>query len=116
MPYEILMPQLGLTMTEGAVTTWLKNLGDKVEKGDLVFTVQTDKVEMEVESFGRGYLERILVDPEQVVPVGTVIATLSDNPPGAAAAPRRTQHAARQSPGPPHRAGTQRRPRGRETR
>jgi pyruvate dehydrogenase E2 component (dihydrolipoamide acetyltransferase) len=85
-PYEILMPQLGLTMTEGAVTTWLKNLGDKVEKGDLVFTVQTDKVEMEVESFGRGYLERILVEPEQVVPVGTLIATLSDHPPGTATA------------------------------
>lgn len=84
MPYEILMPQLGLTMTEGAVTTWLKKAGDRVEKGDLVFTVQTDKVEMEVESFGRGYLERILVVPEQVVPVGTVIATLSDYPPGSA--------------------------------
>jgi pyruvate dehydrogenase E2 component (dihydrolipoamide acetyltransferase) len=83
-PYEILMPQLGLTMTEGAVTTWLKNVGDKVEKGDLVFTVQTDKVEMEVESFGRGYLERILVAPDQVVPVGTIIATLSDQPPGTA--------------------------------
>ena len=84
MPYEILMPQLGLTMTEGAVTTWLKNLGDRVEKGDLVFTVQTDKVEMEVESFGRGFLERILVAPEQVVPVGTLIAVLSDHPPGSA--------------------------------
>jgi pyruvate dehydrogenase E2 component (dihydrolipoamide acetyltransferase) len=78
------MPQLGLTMTEGAVTSWLKNPGDRVEKGDLVFTVQTDKVEMEVESFGRGYLERILVAPEQVVPVGTVIAMLSDHPPGSA--------------------------------
>jgi pyruvate dehydrogenase E2 component (dihydrolipoamide acetyltransferase) len=76
------MPQLGLTMTEGAVTTWLKNPGDRVEKGDLIFTVQTDKVEMEVESFGRGYLDRILVAPEQVVPVGTVIATLSDYAPG----------------------------------
>ena len=82
MPYEILMPQLGLTMTEGAVTTWLKNPGDRVEKGDIVFTVQTDKVEMEVESFGQGYLDRILVAPDQVVPVGTVIATLSDHAPG----------------------------------
>ena len=42
---------LGLTMTERTVTTWLKNPGDRVEKGDIVFTVQTDKVEMEVESF-----------------------------------------------------------------
>jgi pyruvate dehydrogenase E2 component (dihydrolipoamide acetyltransferase) len=85
-PYEILMPQLGLTMTEGLVTSWLKNPGDRVEKGDIVFTVQTDKVEMEVESFGRGYLDRILVAPDQVVLVGTVIATLSDQPPPAEAA------------------------------
>jgi pyruvate dehydrogenase E2 component (dihydrolipoamide acetyltransferase) len=85
-PYEILMPQLGLTMTEGAVTTWLKNPGERVEKGDLVFTVQTDKVEMEVESFGRGYLDRILVSPGQVVPVGTVIALLCDQPPGSKSA------------------------------
>ena len=81
------MPQLGLTMTEGAVTTWLKNPGDRVDKGDLVFTVQTDKVEMEVESFGKGYLDKIFVAPEQIVPVGTVIATLSDHPPGSAPAP-----------------------------
>lgn len=81
MPYEILMPQLGLTMTEGSITTWLKSPGDRVEKGDIIFTVQTDKVEMEVESFGRGYLDRILVAPEQMVPVGTVIAVLSDQPP-----------------------------------
>jgi pyruvate dehydrogenase E2 component (dihydrolipoamide acetyltransferase) len=53
-----------------------------VEKGDIVFTVQTDKVEIEVESVAQGYLERILVEPEQLVPVGTVIAVLSDEPPG----------------------------------
>lgn len=84
MPYEIVMPQLGLTMTEGSVTSWLKQPGDRVEKGEIIFTVETDKVEMEVESFGRGYLDRILILPEQVVPVGTVIATLSDSPPLAA--------------------------------
>ena len=86
MPYEIVMPQLGLTMTEGSVTSWLKKPGDRVEKGEIVFTVETDKVEMEVESFGSGYLERILILPEQVVPVGTVIATLSDSPAQATAA------------------------------
>ena len=87
MPYEILMPQLGLTMTEGAVTNWLKNPGDRVEKGDIIFSVQTDKVEMEVECFRQGYLERIVVPPEQLVPVGTVIAVLSDQPPGTMSAP-----------------------------
>ncbi|MFN0171331.1 MAG: dihydrolipoamide acetyltransferase family protein [Bryobacteraceae bacterium] len=77
MSYEIVMPQLGLTMTEGSVTQWLKNIGDRVEKGDLLFLVQTDKVEMEVESLGSGFLARILVPPGEVVPVGTPIALLT---------------------------------------
>jgi pyruvate dehydrogenase E2 component (dihydrolipoamide acetyltransferase) len=76
MTYEIVMPQLGLTMTEGSVSTWLKKPGEWVEKGEMLFTVQTDKVEMEVECFGSGYLSDILVENEQVVPVGTLLATL----------------------------------------
>ena len=54
MAYKIVMPQLGLTMEEGAVTSWLKKPGEWVEKGDPLFTVETDKVEMEVESMGQG--------------------------------------------------------------
>lgn len=72
------MPQLGLTMTEGAVSTWLKKPGDRVERGEILFLVQTDKVEMEVESFVTGQIDSILVDPEVVVKVGTVIATVED--------------------------------------
>ena len=79
MPCDIVMPQLGLTMTEGSVTAWLKKVGDWVEKGEPLFTVETDKVEMEVESMGSGYLSPPLVDIGQKVPVGTVIATLSDH-------------------------------------
>lgn len=82
MAYEIVMPQLGLTMTEGSITTWLKQPGEWVEKGEILFTVQTDKVEMEVESFGSGYLQRILVDSGKMAPVGTLLATLADEPPG----------------------------------
>jgi pyruvate dehydrogenase E2 component (dihydrolipoamide acetyltransferase) len=74
------MPQLGLTMTEGAVTTWVKQPGDHVAKGDIVFTVETDKSEMEVESFGVGYLTAPLVEIGQVVPVGTVLAYLTERP------------------------------------
>jgi pyruvate dehydrogenase E2 component (dihydrolipoamide acetyltransferase) len=75
---EIVMPQLGLTMTEGAVSAWLKKPGEKVEKGEILFLVQTDKVEMEVESFVTGLLDKILIEPEIVVKVGTVIATVED--------------------------------------
>ena len=80
MPCDIVMPQLGLTMTEGSVTAWLKNVGERVEKGEPLFVVETDKAEMEVESMGSGYLRTIMVDLKQTVPVGTVIATLSDQP------------------------------------
>jgi pyruvate/2-oxoglutarate dehydrogenase complex dihydrolipoamide acyltransferase (E2) component len=76
MLYNIVMPQLGLTMTEGAVTAWLKRVGDWVEKGEPLFMVETDKAEMEFESMGSGYLSAILVDLRQIVPVGTVIAQL----------------------------------------
>lgn len=80
MPYEILMPQLGLTMEEGTVTGWLKNPGDWVEKGEPLLLIATDKVEMEVEALSSGYLERIEVDQGTEVPVGTLLAILSDHP------------------------------------
>jgi pyruvate dehydrogenase E2 component (dihydrolipoamide acetyltransferase) len=80
MAYKIVMPQLGLTMEEGAVTGWLKKPGEWVEKGEALFTVETDKVEMEVESMGRGYLSEIQVALGQTVKVGTLIAVLSDTP------------------------------------
>jgi pyruvate dehydrogenase E2 component (dihydrolipoamide acetyltransferase) len=83
MASEIVMPQLGLTMTEGSVTTWLKQTGERVEKGEALFTVETDKVEMEVESTASGYLRSILVPAGQAVKVGTAIALItagSDDP------------------------------------
>ena len=80
MPYDILMPQLGLTMTEGSVTSWLKRPGESVEKGEVLFTVETDKVEMEVESPAAGYLGAILLEPKKTVPTGTPIAVIVDKP------------------------------------
>ncbi|HEX4425500.1 MAG TPA: biotin/lipoyl-containing protein [Terriglobales bacterium] len=80
MAYKIVMPQLGLTMEEGSVTGWLKKTGDFIEKGDPLFTVETDKIEMEVESMGKGYLGEILVEVNQKVPVGTLLAMLNDKP------------------------------------
>ena len=71
------MPQLGLTMTEGSVAQWMRQPGERVEAGEMLFVATTDKVDIEVESPGSGYLQ-ILVEPDQTVPVGTVIAVLSD--------------------------------------
>jgi pyruvate/2-oxoglutarate dehydrogenase complex dihydrolipoamide acyltransferase (E2) component len=80
MAYKIVMPQLGLTMEEGSVTGWLKQPGEYVEKGDPLFIVETDKLEMEVESMGKGYLSAIQVENGLKVPVGTLLATLNDEP------------------------------------
>ena len=82
MSYKIVMPQLGLTMEEGSVTSWQKKPGEWVEKGDTLFTVETDKVEMEVEAMGSGYLNNITIALGEKVPVGTPIAMLTDKPEG----------------------------------
>jgi pyruvate dehydrogenase E2 component (dihydrolipoamide acetyltransferase) len=73
------MPQLGLTMTEGSVSAWLKKPGDRIEKGEVLFSVETDKVEMEVEATASGYVAAETVEPQQVVAVGTVIAVIVDS-------------------------------------
>jgi pyruvate/2-oxoglutarate dehydrogenase complex dihydrolipoamide acyltransferase (E2) component len=76
MDVPVVMPQLGLTMTEGTVTAWLKKPGDKVAQGEMLFVVSTDKTDMEVESLTEGTLKRIVVELGRTVPVGTVIAYL----------------------------------------
>jgi pyruvate dehydrogenase E2 component (dihydrolipoamide acetyltransferase) len=80
MKHDVVMPQLGLTMTEGSVSAWLKQPGDRIEKGEALFTVETDKVEMEVEATVSGYVAAEITEPKQVVPVGTVIAIVVDQP------------------------------------
>ena len=70
MPYNILMPQLGLTMTEGSVSSWLKKPGELVKKGEMLFTVETDKVEMEVESEVEGTVTRLTAEEGDTIAVG----------------------------------------------
>ena len=67
--YMIKMPQLSDTMTEGVVVTWEKNIGDKVSRGDIVATVETDKAIMDVEVFRDGYLSGPIAPIDAVVPV-----------------------------------------------
>jgi pyruvate dehydrogenase E2 component (dihydrolipoamide acetyltransferase) len=73
MSVEIVMPQLGLTMTEGSVSTWMKKPGDSVKKDEIILAVATDKVDMDVESPTDGTLGKILIDAGITVPVGTVL-------------------------------------------
>ncbi len=86
MDVPVVMPQLGLTMTEGSVSEWLKKPGDPVRKGEMLFVVSTDKADMEVESLDEGKLAQIVVEPGRTVPVGTVIAYLAGT--SSASAPR----------------------------
>jgi pyruvate dehydrogenase E2 component (dihydrolipoamide acetyltransferase) len=77
------MPQLGETVTEGTVTRWLKKVGDPVVQDEALFEVSTDKVDTEVPSPASGYLVEILVPEGQTVEVGTRLAVVSPEPPGA---------------------------------
>ena len=58
---SIAMPALSSTMTEGKITSWMKEVGDFVEVGEAVMVVESDKADMDVESFEEGYLAAILV-------------------------------------------------------
>jgi dihydrolipoamide dehydrogenase len=78
-PYIIKMPQLSDTMTEGTVVTWEKNIGDFIDRGTIVATIETDKAIMDVEVFREGYLSGPLVDVDAVVPVGEAIGYLVAN-------------------------------------
>ena len=74
MTVTLAMPQLGLTMTEATVSTWLKKPGDTVRKDEAVLSISTDKVDMDIESNVDGILRVILVEEGQTVPVGTALA------------------------------------------
>jgi pyruvate dehydrogenase E2 component (dihydrolipoamide acetyltransferase) len=76
MPVEIVMPKLGLTMTEGLIVEWRKKEGDPVKKGDILFVLETEKVTYEVEAPEDGSLGKILVKEQETVPVGAIVAYL----------------------------------------
>jgi pyruvate/2-oxoglutarate dehydrogenase complex dihydrolipoamide acyltransferase (E2) component len=73
---DVLMPQLGETVTEGKVSTWFKAVGDNVAAGDNLFEIETDKVTMEVQATSGGVLAEIRVPAGLTVPVGTIVAVL----------------------------------------
>jgi pyruvate dehydrogenase E2 component (dihydrolipoamide acetyltransferase) len=75
---DIFMPALSSTMTEGKIVSWVKSPGDKVKKGETVLIVESDKADMDVESFYDGYLATILVEAGQEAPVGATIALIAE--------------------------------------
>ncbi|MEL6489786.1 MAG: dihydrolipoamide acetyltransferase family protein [Cyanobacteria bacterium J06621_3] len=75
---EVFMPALSSTMTEGKIVSWAKSEGDKVEKGETVVIVESDKADMDVESFYEGYLAIIMTEAGEMAQVNDAIAYLAE--------------------------------------
>ncbi|TDQ23779.1 pyruvate dehydrogenase complex dihydrolipoamide acetyltransferase [Tenacibaculum caenipelagi] len=74
----VTMPRLSDTMTEGTVASWLKKVGDKVEEGDILAEIETDKATMEFESFNEGTLLHIGVQEGESAPVDSLLAIIGE--------------------------------------
>jgi pyruvate/2-oxoglutarate dehydrogenase complex dihydrolipoamide acyltransferase (E2) component len=100
--FELKMPKLGESVTEGTIGKWLKQPGEKVNKYDLLVEVQTDKVNTEIPSPVAGTLKEVRVEEGQTVPIGTLLATfdMADGD-AAAASPASSQPAAAAPPAAP---------------
>ncbi len=75
---EVFMPALSSTMTEGKIVSWQKSPGDKVEKGEIVVVVESDKADMDVETFYSGFIATIMVPAGESAPVGSAIALVAE--------------------------------------
>ena len=95
------MPALGADMDEGTVLEWLVKPGAQVHKGDIIAVIDTAKSAIEVESFHTGTVERLVVEPGETVPVGTVLALITEPVAETAAATPTAQPCAQL---PPHKA------------
>ncbi len=78
MTKPILMPKLGLTMTEGEIVEWKVGPGDRVNVGDVIFVIETDKSSNDVEALDAGVIEELLFSEGETVEVGAVVATLAE--------------------------------------
>jgi len=76
--HEVKLPQMGQSVEEASIVDWLKKEGDSVSQGDPLFTIQTDKAEIECESPASGVLRKILIEPDIMVPVFTVVALIGE--------------------------------------
>ena len=75
---EVVMPQMGADMEEGTVVRWLKQVGDAVERGEIIAEIETDKANVEIEAFDSGTFRTTLASEGDTVAVGTVIALIAD--------------------------------------
>lgn len=97
---EVVMPQMGESITEGTVSKWLKAVGDTIEKDEPLLEISTDKVDAEVPSPAAGKLLQILAQEGETVEVGSVVALVGSSAGAAAAAPKPAAEPAKAEPAP----------------
>lgn len=93
MSVEVVMPQMGESITEGTVSKWLKQVGERVEKDEAILEISTDKVDAEVPSPGAGILLEIRTQEGETVEVGTVVAVVGEEGEAGVSAPVTTGEA-----------------------
>lgn len=76
MSIDVVMPQLGNEITEAQIDYWAKSPGDRVEKGEMLLTITTPKLTMEIEAPASGTLRDILVPADEIASVGTLLAVI----------------------------------------
>src|SRR5438270_10102734 len=84
---DVVMPQMGVSVSEGTITRWLKQEGEQVEADEPLLEISTDKVDTEVPSPGSGTLTQVLVQEGETVEVGTKLAQIGGAASGDGAAP-----------------------------
>lgn len=77
MSTDVILPKWGLTMEDGTVVAWHVAEGDTVKQGDVIAEVETEKIEMDLEAPCDGVMARIIVEEEDTVDVGTVLAVIA---------------------------------------
>jgi pyruvate/2-oxoglutarate dehydrogenase complex dihydrolipoamide acyltransferase (E2) component len=95
---EVVMPQMGVSVSEGTITKWLRQVGDSIRRDEPLLEISTDKVDTEVPSPAEGVVTQIFVQEGETVEVGTVLATIA--PPGAEVAPPAPAEPAAPEPAP----------------
>jgi len=93
---DVVMPQMGVSVSEGTITKWSKNVGDTIEADETLLEISTDKVDTEVPSPASGVVTEILVQEGETVEVGTVLARIGGEAPAAVPAPTRAPEPATQ--------------------
>jgi len=74
---EVVMPQMGVSVSEGTITKWLKQVGEPIARDEPLLEISTDKVDTEVPSPGEGVVAQIVVQEGETVEVGTVLALIA---------------------------------------